>query len=620
MCGVVGIYRFCDGRNVNAEEITRMSNTFPYRGPDDSGVFCENNLGLGHRRLSIIDTSSRSKQPMESNNGDLVITYNGEVFNYVELKQSLEQEGVKFRTGSDTEVIIEMYRKFGEACVEKMIGMFAFAVWDRRQQKLFLARDRMGIKPLYYTINDQGIVFASEIKAILTVLTHKPGVNMQMFDAYMSVGYTPTENTLFQGIFKLKPGHSMTIANGQVTTKQYWDLKFDRQQDLGEAYYIEKTRELLEDAVRLRLRSDVPLGVFLSGGLDSSAVVSIMHKQGIENIKTFSVAWDSGSLYNETPYARQISKLFNTEHHEYIISPDDFLDFIPTYIWHMEEPVTEAAAISLYYCAKVAKQHVTVVLSGEGSDEVFGGYPIYRYMQALEKYRQMPAFIRKGIINPMLNRLGGKWAKYTTLSNLPIEARYQGVSFYDQGLKNSLYTEEMRQSVAQHTISNTLEEFYRPNQGSDIQTKMQYLDVKTWLVDDLLIKADRMSMAPSLELRVPFLDHRLMEFSATIPTKYRLKKGITKYVIKKAMEGYLPNEIIHRKKMGFPTPLAILFKGDLKDYARQILDSDKFHSRGYFNPGRIRNVLDEHTSGSADHHKVLWQLVVLEEWHRKFID
>lgn len=620
MCGVVGIYRFRSREQVLVEEITKMSDTIPYRGPDDSGDFCDKNLGLGHRRLSIIDTSSRSKQPMESTDGDLVITYNGEVFNYLELKEELEQQGVNFRTGSDTEVILEMFRVYGEKCIDRMIGMFAFAIWDRKQQKLFLARDRMGIKPLYYTLDDQGIIFASEIKAILAAVPQKPTVNMAMFDAYMSVGYTPTENTLFQGIVKLKPGHFMVIEDGQIRTQQYWDLKYDQGKDLGEEYYIQRTRELLEDAVRLRLRSDVPLGVFLSGGLDSSAVVSIMHKLGAENIKTFSVAWDSGALYNETPYARQIAKQFNTDHHEYIINPDEFLDFIPTYIWHMEEPVTEAAAISLYYCAKLAKEHVTVVLSGEGSDEVFGGYPIYKYMQTLEKYRKIPSPFRKWLINPLLNLLGGKWSKYTKLSNLPIEERYQGVSFYDQALKNSLYTEETHKAVNNHTISDVLDEFYQPTQGNDIQRKMQYLDVKTWLVDDLLIKADRISMAPSLELRVPFLDHRLMEFSGTMPSKYRLKKGITKYIIKKAMEGYLPNEIIHRKKMGFPTPLATLFKGDLQNYSRDIIDSDKFHNRGYFKPMMVRKLLDEHANGTADHHKVLWQLVVLEEWHRKFID
>jgi len=556
---------------------------------------------------------------MESHDRSIVISYNGEVFNYVELRKKLESQGSKFRTTYDTEVIIEMYRKYGENCVESMIGMFAFAIWDRTKKKLFLARDRMGIKPLYYTIGYQGLIFASEIKAILAVCDQKPGVNMKVFDAYMSVGYTPSEQTLFDNITKLNPGHFMTIENGQVKTKQYWDLEYRRNEDLGEEYYINKTKELLEDAIRLRLRSDVPLGVFLSGGLDSSAVVSIMHKQGIRDIKTFSVAWDSGKLYNETPYARQISKLFNTDHHEYMINPGDFLSFIPTYIWHMEEPVTEAAAISLYYCARVAQQHVTVVLSGEGSDEVFGGYPIYKYMQALESYRSIPSPIRN-CINPLINLFGKKWSKYTRLSNLSIEERYQGVSFYDTELKNSLYTESTQNIVNQHSVSSILEQYYTQNKHADIQTKMQYLDVKTWLVDDLLIKADRMSMATSLELRVPFLDHRLMEFSTTIPVKYRLKNSNTKYIIKKAMEDYLPNNIIYRKKMGFPTPLALLFKGDLQDYAKELLDSNQFHNRGYFKPDVVRKLIDEHIKGISDNHKVLWQLVVLEEWHRKFID
>ncbi len=620
MCGLVGIYKYHSGEKVTYDEIKRMSDTFTYRGPDDSGEWCEKNLGLGHRRLSIIDTSSQSKQPMISRDEKLTITYNGEIFNYVELRQKLELEGVQFKTKSDTEIILEMYRKHGESCIDHMIGMFAFALWDRAKEKLFLSRDRIGIKPLYYCINEHGIIFASEIKAILTVLKSKPSINMAVFDTYMSVGYTPTENTFFKGIFKLSPGHHMVIQNKESKTTQYWDLTYDKSQDFGEEFYIRKTQDLLEDAVRLRLRSDVPLGVFLSGGLDSSAVVAIMHKQGIKNFNTFSVAWDSGNLYNETPYARQVSKLFNTNHHEYMIRPDDFLTFIPTYIWHMEEPVTEAAAISLYYCAKLAKEHVTVVLSGEGSDEVFGGYPIYSYMQALEQYRLLPRVIRNTFLNPFINLLGGKWRKYTELSDLPIEERYQGVSFYNQNIKNELYTEETRLAIANDTVNNILKNYYSSNKEADIQTKMQYLDVKTWLVDDLLIKADRMSMAPSLELRVPFLDHRLMEFSGTIPSKYRLKNGVTKYIIKKAMEDYLPSNIIYRKKMGFPTPLALLFKGKLKSYAKHILDSNRFHQRGYFKPNRIKKLLTEHFNEDADHHKLLWQLIVLEEWHRKFID
>ncbi|CAN2045901.1 asparagine synthase (glutamine-hydrolysing) [Candidatus Magnetomoraceae bacterium gMMP-13] len=620
MCGIAGIYRFISEKRVSSQEVEKMCQTIIYRGPDDHGEYCEGPIGFAHRRLSIIDISSRSRQPMWNYDGDAVIIFNGEIYNFIELKKELEKDGYVFKTSSDTEVIIQMYRKYGEKCLKFMNGMFAFALWDKNKKKLFMARDRLGIKPFYYTINHDGIIFASEIKAVLSVIDKKSTVNLDMLDAYMSLGYTPTDKTMFKDIYKLQPGHFMVVQKGKITTHQYWDFKIERSPDLGEKYYIQKTRALLDDAVNLRLRSDVPLGVFLSGGVDSSAVVALMHRMGIEQIKTFSVAWDYGNSFNETDYARKVAKLFNTEHHEYFISPKDFMDFIPSYIWHMDEPVTEAASISLYYIAKLAKEHVTVILSGEGSDEVFGGYPIYKYMQLLEYYRMLPTNLRRSLINPLLNSIAPKFNKYTKLSNLPLEKRYQGVSFYDMKLKNTLYTEEIKTRIAGHSISHVLKEYYEKTKNLDVQAKMQYLDIKTWLVDDLLIKADRMSMAPSLELRVPFLDYRILEFAAKIPAKYRLKRGITKYIIKKSMEGYLPKDIIYRKKMGFPTPLAILFRGELKGYVKETLDSPRFFERGYFRKKVVRKLLDEHESGKNDHHRILWQLFVLEKWHRSFID
>jgi asparagine synthase (glutamine-hydrolysing) len=620
MCGIFGIYNYKSKSPVIEDSIHQACKMMEYRGPDAGGIYVRGELGLGHRRLSIIDNSERSVQPMKSKDGSIVLSYNGEIYNYIEIRDELISEGYTFSTTSDTEVLLVAYKHYGIHCLEKFNGMFAFSIWDEKEKQLFLARDRVGIKPLYYTFTDHGVVFGSEIKLLLQSIRHKPTVNRSMIDSYMSVGYVPTEQTLFSNIFKLLPGHYLTIKNSNTCIKRYWGLNFNKSEDKGAKYYINKSRDLFEDAIKLQLRSDVPLGVFLSGGIDSSAVVAMMHKLGVSNIKTFSVAWDFGKQFDETMYARQVSKMFKTEHHEHFMSARNFEEFLPDYIWHMDEPVTESAALSLYHIAKVAKEHVTVVLSGEGSDEVFGGYQIYQFMQFVEYYRKLPITLRKNFFDHIIAAFGEKYAKYADLAHVPIESSYHGVSFYNSRQKNDLYSDSMRHEANKSSIQSQLQYLYQFTSNDDLQTKMQYLDVNTWLVDDLLIKADRMSMAASLELRVPFLDHRLLEFSATMPSKYRLKNMQTKYIIKKAMHGLLPNNILYRKKMGFPTPLSMLFRGDLKKYVSHIIDSDQFYSRGYFNKSAVKSLLSSHLNGNRDHHKILWQLLVLELWHRKYID
>ncbi|MEP1743937.1 MAG: asparagine synthase (glutamine-hydrolyzing) [Kangiellaceae bacterium] len=620
MCGIVGIYNYKTGQEVTEALLHGMSEKIPYRGPDGFGYFFDKEIGLGHRRLTIIDTNERSNQPMTSSHADTTICYNGEVYNYVELKEQLEKSGVTFKTTSDTEVILELYRQKGIDFLSELNGMFAFSIWDRKNGEFLLARDRLGIKPLFYVETDQGIAFGSEIKTLLEIPEVEKAVNKKLIDSYMSVGYCPTDETLFKGIKKLAPGHVITIKNGELSMTKYWDMQFDKTQDKGEAFYIEETKKLFEDAVNIQLRSDVPLGVFLSGGIDSSAVVAMMKKLGVKDIKTFSVAWDYGSDFNETKYARQVAEQFETDHTEYFMSADDFRNFLPDYIRHMDEPVTEAAAISLYYLAKKTKEKVTVVLSGEGADEVFGGYPIYKYMHVVEQYKKIPKFIRNPILNPILRMLGEKWAKYADLSEVDIEQSYSGVSFYENSQKEKLYSKDFMKVAKKHSNTKNLAPYYQYTHGDDLQTRLQYLDVKTWLVDDLLIKADRMSMAASLELRVPFLDHRFLEFAANMPSKYRFKSYENKYILKKAMEDFLPNEILYRKKQGFPTPLSIMFKGDLYEYVSGIIDSDLAHSRGYFDPTEIRKLLKEHKAEERDNHRVLWQLLVLELWHREYID
>ncbi len=596
-----------------------MASLLAHRGPDDFGVFTEGPLGLAHRRLTILDTSRRGRGPMATADGAVTITYNGEVYNFVELRKDLEARGHTFRTQTDTEVLLRLYQEHGDSFLSLLNGMFAFGLWDRPRRRLLLARDRLGIKPLYYTWTADGLAFASEVKALLTVPGVRAEVDPEMLDAYMSVGYVPTERTMFRGIFKLQPGSAMRVENGQVETFPYWELD-PEPQPMSEAEAIAEVTALLKDAVRLQLRSDVPLGVFLSGGVDSSAVVALMHELGVRDIETFTVAYDFGPQFDETRYARQVAARFKTRHHEVYVTPEEFRDFIPSLVDHMEEPVTEAAAISLYKVARLARERVVVVLSGEGSDEVFGGYPIYSYMQALERYRRVPAALRNGLINPLLERLGGKWGKYTHLSRLPLEERYTGVSFYESPGKEALYRPGMREVFNGSAMPGLISRYYEKTVGRDAMSRMMGLDVQSWLVDDLLIKADKMTMACSLELRVPFLDHRLVELGARIPAALKVRGFTTKYILKKAMEPYLPREILYRPKMGFPTPLAHMFKGEMKEYVADVLLSERSQGRGYFRPEEVRRLVGEHLSGAADHHRVLWQLLVLEEWHRRFID
>jgi asparagine synthase (glutamine-hydrolysing) len=619
MCGIAGVYRFASRRSIATAEIQAMCELMSYRGPDGDGTYVDDDFGVGHRRLSIIDTSTRALQPMRTADGKWYISYNGEFYNYREVKVELAACGCQFRTSSDTEVLLLAFRQWGLAALEKINGMFAFAIWHAPTRTLTLVRDRLGIKPLYYARTHEGLAFASEIKCLLTLPEIKAEPNHRLLDGYMGVGYCPGEETFFAGIFRLQPGHYLQVRDGVVSKAAYWDMPLEPSCDRGERFYLDRTQSLLEDSVRLQLRSDVPLGVFLSGGVDSSAVVATMHQQGISNIQTFSVGWDYGNDYDEGQYAREVARLFGTKHLECRMTPQDFLASIPRYVWHMDEPVQEAAGISLYWVSKLASKEVKVVLSGEGADELFGGYPIYRYMAWLERYKALPRVLRARV-NDLLSRCGSKWHKHVTLGELALEDRYFGVSLAEMNAVRRLFTPALLAETTAHTIDRLVAPYYAPTSHRDSQTRMQFLDIKSWLADDLLIKADRMSMATSIELRVPFLDHRFVEFAMGIPSKYRLYQGETKYLLKKTVSRSLPRHIVYRKKQGFPTPLAQLFHGPLRGYLRDVLLSDQCSDRGLFRPSAIRNLLDEHDERLADHHKPLWRLLILELWHRIFVD
>jgi asparagine synthase (glutamine-hydrolysing) len=626
MCGILGILDF--NKKIDVDRFRAMRDSMPYRGPDSNGMWFDGNenIGLAHLRLSILDPTPAGHQPRVEEAHNCVISYNGEVYNYLEIRTVLESKGHSFETGSDTEVVLKAYIEYGVDCLQHFNGMFAIAIWDGNKKELFLARDRLGVKPVYYYQTQDEFIFASETKAILKGLDSKPALNLQLIDSYMSFGYIPGENTLHQGIKRLMPGHYAVISGSEIKITEYWDLKFDNQDDKGFDYYVDESKKLLESAIDLRLRSDVPLGIFLSGGIDSSAVVGLLADKVKEPLKTFSIGYDFGKGFDETPYAQIIADKFKTEHHEIKITPSQFKEFIPEYIALMDEPVTEAAAISLFFVAKLAKEKVTVALSGEGSDEIFAGYDLYQYMSVLEKYRnavgQGGADFFAGVSNKVFGK-SHKVSKYLNMATQPIERRYKGMSTYPDHQKEALYKPEFKSIIEQDeqvSSRSFSKQLFEKVKGQEQLSKMLYFDTKTWLVDDLLIKADRMSMAASLELRVPFLDYRLVEFAATIPSHHKIKKGEGKYPLKKMMEGILPNDIIYRKKMGFPTPLKLMFQNELRDYAEKLLLSDDTQLLQFFKVERIKQLIQEHNADKYDHHKTLWQLVVLEEWLRKNID
>ncbi|MFT6690591.1 MAG: asparagine synthase (glutamine-hydrolyzing) [Colwellia sp.] len=626
MCGILGILDF--NKKIDVDRFRAMRDSMPYRGPDSNGMWFDGNenIGLAHLRLSILDPTPAGHQPRVEEAHNCVISYNGEVYNYLEIRTVLEAKGYTFETGSDTEVVLKAYIEYGVDCLQHFNGMFAIAIWDGNKKELFLARDRLGVKPVYYYQTQDEFIFASETKAILKGLDSKPALNLQLIDSYMSFGYIPGENTLHQGIKRLMPGHYAVISGSEIKITEYWDLKFDNQDDKGFDYYVDESKKLLESAIDLRLRSDVPLGIFLSGGIDSSAVVGLLADKVKEPLKTFSIGYDFGKGFDETPYAQIIADKFKTEHHEIKITPSQFKEFIPEYIALMDEPVTEAAAISLFFVAKLAKEKVTVALSGEGSDEIFAGYDLYQYMSVLEKYRnavgQGGADFFAGVSNKVFGK-SHKVSKYLNMATQPIERRYKGMSTYPDHQKEALYKPEFKSIIEQDeqvSSRSFSKQLFEKVKGQEQLSKMLYFDTKTWLVDDLLIKADRMSMAASLELRVPFLDYRLVEFAATIPSHHKIKKGEGKYPLKKMMEGILPNDIIYRKKMGFPTPLKLMFQNELRDYAEKLLLSDDTQLLQFFKVERIKQLIQEHNADKYDHHKTLWQLVVLEEWLRKNID
>ena len=624
MCGICGKLIFDPAATVSPALIKSMADTIAHRGPDDDGYFVSGSIGLGFRRLSIIDLSG-GHQPLSNEDGTVHIVFNGEIYNYRELRQYLLGRGHVFRTQTDTETIVHLYEELGEACVEKLRGMFGFAIWDDRNKSLFLARDRVGIKPLYYAHSRNSVIFASEIKAILADPEIKAEVRTSMIDRFLTFDYLPGEETLFRNIYKLAPGHTLSFRAGQSYKRQYWDLHFESSpMSFGQA----KSRllHLLEETVALHMISDVPVGFLLSGGVDSTAMLSLAAGKTDHAISSYTVGFSDPEVTDERPYARLASERFGSEHHETTINASQFAHFLPKYIWHMEEPVCEPPAVALYYVSKLAKDFVKVLISGEGGDEAFAGYSNYRTRLWLERLNRLPAPFPQ-LFSATLSMLArfapaGSAAKSSQFLRSRLEDSYYSRTSHPFRFFNrhwqQFYSSDFATTVDKEFSAHAATKYLHNGHRAGVLARMLYVDTKTWLPDDLLVKADKMTMANSIELRVPLLDHKILEFAASLPQDFKVRGFTTKFIAKKALRGHVPREIIKRKKTGFPVPYEKWLREDLKDWVRSLLLDAKTIQRGYFQKSAIERMLSE-DSVSASYSKEIFDLAVLELWHREFL-
>jgi asparagine synthase (glutamine-hydrolysing) len=624
MCGIAGKINLAIAQPVSRCEIEAMLSVMGHRGPDGQGVHLDGSVGLGHLRLSIIDLATGA-QPLGNEDESVWITFNGEIYNFPELREKLLARGHKFKTHSDTEVIVHLYEEYGRDCVNHLRGMFAFAIWDSRQKRLFIARDRVGIKPLYYFASGDFLAFASELKSLLALEAVPRDLNEQAVDAFWCFNYLPGELTMFKGIRKLLPGYWMEVnAQGRVTTHQYWDLNFSQRTDnVSLEAAADQLSELLRETIRQHMISDVPVGFLLSGGMDSSAVLSYAARETDKEISTFTIGFDGKDIVDERPYARLMAAKFRSRHYETTISAKQFWDYLPKLMWHLDEPVCEPPAVALHYISELARKHVKVLLSGEGGDEAFGGYPNYPNQLALQKLRGLFGPLR-GVVGSgavALGQMTGKsrWADYGRMLPLDLSDYYWsrvGSPFLRESNTSSAnYRSDFRSRLngnSQETFVRWL--FDRVKDLPELH-QMLYLDTKTWLPDDLLVKADKVTMASSLELRVPLLDHKVLEFAAALPPHFKVKGRETKHVLKAAFAKVLPQEIINRKKVGFPVPYGRWLARELWQSASDLLTAPSSFVSRYFETSSIHAMLNRHRdTGSLQ--RELFSLVALELWHQ----
>jgi asparagine synthase (glutamine-hydrolysing) len=618
MCGIAGKINFDHRTLVTRGEIEAMLDPIVHRGPDSQGMYLDGPAGLGHCRLSIIDVGGGA-QPMSNEDETIWIVFNGEIYNFHALREDLLARGHVFATRSDTEVIVHLYEEYGLECLPRLRGMFAFAIWDSRCQRLFVARDRVGIKPLYYSETSGAFSFASELKALLVQSDVSRDLDVAALRQFFSFFYLPGEETLFRSVRKLLPGHYLTVESGRVSTHRYWDLKFtDERWNHSFESVVEELHALLGETVSDHMIADVPVGVLLSGGVDSSAILSFAARGAGPRIKTFTVGFEGDGIVDERPFARLAAERFGAEHFEMTLTAEDFWQFLPDYVWHMEDPVCEPPATALHFVSRFASEQVKVLLSGEGGDEAFAGYPNYPNRLRLQRLERQ--------LGPVAEFASGKFgrgrlAQYAAALGRPLDQSYYsrtaGPTTYFNSHATRIFSPEFLHATSSTRASETVAGILAAAGDRSLLDQMLYLDSKTWLPDDLLVKADNMTMATSLELRVPLLDHQVLEFAASLRPEHKVAGKETKRVLKAAFAKVLPTEILHRKKAGFPVPYSAWLRGKYAGRVRDLVQSSSAASSGLFQPAEIERLLKTHEE-TGRYAKEVFSLLVLELWRREF--
>ena len=624
MCGICGLYEYKTHRPASQRVLSDMLQVIHHRGPDDSGVHIDKDLALGMRRLSIIDLGG-GKQPIGNEDGSVVTVFNGEIYNFQSLREELQGRGHSLKTSSDTEVIVHLYEDFGDECVQHLRGMFGLAVWDAPRRRLFLARDRLGIKPLYFTQAGGRLVFGSEIKAILQHPGVQANLSLEGLNNFLSLKYVPSPQTIFEGIYALPPGCCLTCDENGVKVRRYWDLSFANQcHGLPEEAYAEQLAELLRECVKLHLVSDVPFGAFLSGGLDSSTIVALMSEFLSEPVKTYSVGFEGdGEAFSELPYARLVAKKYQTDHHEVFIGPNHLINLLEKVIWHLDQPIGDEASLANYMVAELASRDVKMVLTGEGGDELFAGYARYAGERLSPLFRFVPetakslALAASGRI-PRLRRQ--KLALFALCQSDEVTRFMNWFPLFNSDTKQALLSRDVKEALSGYDASHVFAEHLARTDATEPLNRMLYVDTKLWLPDDLLARGDKTSMATSLEARVPLLDHKLVEFAASLPQNLKVKGLARKYLLKKVSQAWLPPAIIRRKKKGFPVPFTLWFRKEARPFLRDALSPSTVRRRGLFNPLFVEKLLGEHERGFADHGSLLYGLLSVELWQRRFMD
>ncbi len=626
MCGITGFVRN-DGKPVDEALLARMNEAIRHRGPDEDGFYVNGSVGMAMRRLAIIDLKG-GQQPIHNRDRTAWIVFNGEIYNYLELREKLEKLGHTFYTNSDTEAIVHAYDQYGADCPKHLRGMFAFAIWNERDQELFLARDRVGKKPLLYSLVNGQLIFASEFSALLLHPEISREIEPEALDYYLSFMCIPAPLTAYRAIRKLEPGHWLRWRKGEIEVQRYWQPDFTKKLTIDEEEAGERTVDVLRDAVRVRLMSEVPLGAFLSGGIDSSAVVALMAQESSERVKTFSIGFDEQD-FSELHHARRIAEHVGADHHEFIVRPDA-VEVLPMLVEHYGEPYADSSAVPTYYVAKETRKHVTVALNGDGGDESFAGYERYAAMELSEKYRRVPSFLRESVIKETVNLIPTSPTKRSMARSVqrlldgvsrPRVDRYtHWVSVFNDETKKPLYSNFFREQTLQADAAGLLGTWFKRANGIGIVDAMLLTDQMTYLPNDLLVKVDIATMAVSLEARSPFLDHHVIEFAASLPQNLKLRRLTTKYLLKKVLRKLLPSENLNRRKMGFGVPIGHWFRGKMQPFLREVILSDKALRRGLFKPETVRQLVELHTRGERDYSHQLWTLLMLELWFNRFID